>query len=76
MPDLVGTGLQDAQDRIQALTADAIFFTTSHDASGQGRMQILDSNWKVCSQSVVKGASIDVTSEIDFGAVKLDEACP
>jgi hypothetical protein len=76
MPDLTGAGLQDAQDRVQALTGDQIFFTSSHDASGAGRHQILDSDWQVCSQSVQPGARITKDSQIDFGAVKLGESCP
>lgn len=76
MPDLVGETLQDAQDDIQALTDNAIFITTSHDASGDGRAQLVDSNWKVCTQNVDPGAPITPETEIDFGAVKLDESCP
>ena len=52
MPNLVGHGLQDAQDTIQALTDDRIFVTKSHDATGAGRHQILDRDWKVCDQDV------------------------
>jgi hypothetical protein len=50
MPDSVGRNLEDAQDAIQALTGNAIFFTKSHDATGRGRHQILDRDWKVCGQ--------------------------
>src|SRR5947209_13476071 len=42
MPNLVGVNLQAAQDRIQSLTGNAIFVTSSHDVSGRGRHQILD----------------------------------
>jgi len=52
MPNLVGANLQEAQDAIQALTGNAIFFTKSHDATGAGRHQILDRDWRVCSQNV------------------------
>lgn len=76
MPDLVGAGLQQAQDRIQALTGDAVFFTSSHDATGQNRHQVLDSNWKVCSQNIAPGTRITAGDRIDFGAVKLSESCP
>ena len=75
MPDLVGTGLQEAQDAIQGLTDFAIPLTTSHDATGQGRAQVSDRNWKVCDQSVPPGATITPQTPIDFGAVKLDESC-
>ena len=75
MPNLVGSNLQAAQDRIQAITGNPVFITFSHDATGQGRHQVLDSDWKVCSQNVVPGASIDSGTRIDFGAVKLTEIC-
>jgi predicted component of type VI protein secretion system len=76
MPNLVGSNLQQAQDQIQALTGNAIFITTSHDATGKHRNQVLDSNWKVCSQNVSAGTPIAAGTEIDFGAVKLAELCP
>ncbi len=76
MPNLVGSNLQQAQDKIQALTNDAIFLTNSHDATGKRRARVLDSNWKVCSQSIAPGTSIVKGTKIDFGAVKLAENCP
>jgi hypothetical protein len=76
MPDLVGSNLQDAQNGIQDLTDFEIAITTSHDSTGAGRQQVLDRNWKVCSQNVAPGTTITRTTKIDFGAVKLDEACP
>lgn len=76
MPDLVGQVLQDAQDQIQALTGGAIFFTGSHDLSGEDRNQVLDANWKVCTQNVAPGTAVTPESTIDVGVVKLDEACP
>jgi hypothetical protein len=75
MPDLAGHGLQEAQDTVQLLTDHGIAVTTSHDASGAGRMQVSDRNWKVCSQSIEPGAAITPGTVIDFGAVKLDEDC-
>ena len=76
MPNLVGKNLQAAQDKIQSVTGNPLFITTSHDATGAGRHQVLDSNWKVCSQNVTAGKSITEDSQIDFGAVKNDESCP
>ncbi|WP_436501094.1 PASTA domain-containing protein [Actinokineospora sp. HUAS TT18] len=76
MPDLVGAVLQDAQDKIQALTDKKLLFTDSHDATGQKREQVVDSNWKVCSQNVAPGTAITADTKIDFGAVKLTEQCP
>jgi hypothetical protein len=72
LPNLVGKGLQVAQNRSQ----DAGFRKLrSHDALGRKRMQILDRDWKVCSQSPAPGRH-PVEVEVDFGAVKLDERCP
>jgi hypothetical protein len=76
MPNLVGRTVQEAQDQIQELTGNAIFVTTSHDATGQNRNQVLDANWKVCSQNVAAGRPITADTRIDFGAVKLSESCP
>lgn len=76
MPDLVGMVLQDAQDHIQALTGGAVYFSNSHDLTGQDRNQVLDANWKVCTQPLEPGAAVTPTSLIDIGVVKLDEACP
>jgi PASTA domain len=75
MPNLVGSGLQDAQDAIQRLTGYGIAVTTSHDATGAGRMQVSDRNWKVCSQNIAPGETITSGTRIDFGVVKLDEDC-
>jgi beta-lactam-binding protein with PASTA domain len=75
MPNLVGVNLQDAQNRIQSLTTYAIAITTSHDATGAGRQQIVDRNWKVCSQNVPPGQRIRADTKIDFGAVKTTERC-
>ena len=41
-----------------------------------GRHQVLDRNWKVCSQNVPPGTSVDQSVGITFGAVKLAESCP
>ena len=76
MPDLVGSNLQNAQDEIQRLTNFGITITFSHDATGAGRHQIIDTNWKVCTQNVAPGSTIDRSTRIDFGAVKLEERCP
>jgi beta-lactam-binding protein with PASTA domain len=75
MPDLVGATLQDAQDQIQALTGGAVYFTESHDLSGEDRNQVMDANWKVCTQNVAAGAPLTTGSRIDFGVVKTEEAC-
>jgi hypothetical protein len=76
MPNMVGSGLQDAQDTIQKLTGNEIFFTGSHDVGGRGRHQVLDRDWKVCDQNIAAGQQIQAGVKIDFGVVKLAERCP
>jgi hypothetical protein len=76
MPDLTGGDLQGAQDAIQSLTNDAIFFTDSHDASGEGRAQLLDRGWQVCTQDPAPGSKITPDTNIDFGVVRVSEQCP
>jgi beta-lactam-binding protein with PASTA domain len=66
-------GLQSAQDKAQEV---GFYGLTSHDALGRDRMQALDRNWKVCSQSVAAGTTVSTGTTLDFGAVKLEEACP
>ncbi|WP_306439620.1 PASTA domain-containing protein [Streptomyces sp. BR123] len=73
VPNLVGMGLQAAQDAAQAA---GFFALTSHDSLGRGREQILDRGWKVCSQTPGPGSSVDTSAKVDLGAVKLEEECP
>jgi hypothetical protein len=76
MPNVVGKVLQDAQDEIQRVSGNPFFITSSTDATGQGRHQVLDRNWKVCSQNVPAGQHVSATTHITFSVVKLDESCP
>ncbi|WP_262412751.1 DUF3761 domain-containing protein [Actinacidiphila acidipaludis] len=73
VPNFVGMGLQDAQDAAQAK---GFHDLTSHDATGQGRHQILDRNWTVCDQTPAAGSPAAGSVTIDMGAVKTDETCP
>ncbi len=73
MPDVVCMNLQDAQDRIQAETD--VFYSESFDATGQGRNQIIDSNWLVVSQSPDPGTAIG-EGDANLGAVKYGEPNP
>jgi len=75
MPNLVGSNLQDAQNAIQSLTAFEIAVTTSHDETGAGRQQVVDRNWKVCSQNVPAGKTLTANTKIEFGTVKREESC-
>lgn len=77
MPNLIGSNLQDAQDAIQALTNNGVFFSGSTDLTGQGRNQIMDANWQVCTSTPPPGATITKDTMIDFGVVRIDiEDCP
>jgi hypothetical protein len=72
LPNLVGKGLQVAQDRVQAAGFRRM---TSHDATGGKRLQLFDRDWKVCFQYPTAGRR-SADTRIDFGAVKLEERCP
>ncbi len=74
MPSVVGMTLQDAQDLIQT---NGVFLSLSHDLLGT-RNQVLDANWRVCTQNVPAGQRVtgDAEGVIDLGAVKLEEPCP
>lgn len=77
MPNLVGTDLQTAQDKVQEF---GIFYSISHDLLGS-RSQVIDSNWIVCDQTPRAGAKVqgraeDWEGKIDFGVVKREERCP
>ena len=62
---------------IQSVTDDGVFFTDSHDVSGQDRSQILDRDWQVCTQDPPAGSKITPDTKIDFGVVRVDtEDCP
>jgi hypothetical protein len=72
LPNLVGKGLQVAQDAAQ----EADFYNlTSHDASGRERHQVFDRDWRVCFQTPAPGAN-DTSKQVDFGVVRLEEDCP
>nr|WP_234336683.1 PASTA domain-containing protein [Streptomyces xylophagus] len=73
VPEFVGMGLQSAQDAAQK---QGFYSLKSHDALGRDRHQILDRDWKVCSQNVKAGTTASTDTALDFGAVKLKETCP
>ena len=72
MPDVVCMNLQAAQNKIQE---NGVFFSDSFDATGEGRMQITDSNWIVVSQTPSAGSPITEGSA-NLGAVKEGEPNP
>ncbi|MFI5764545.1 hypothetical protein ACIA8F_26905 [Streptomyces sp. NPDC051563] len=73
VPNGVGQILQTAQDNAQAV---GFLLLGSTDALGQSRMQVLDRNWKVCSQAPAAGTRTDTSTKIVFNTVKLEETCP
>ncbi|WP_438700706.1 hypothetical protein [Streptomyces antarcticus] len=73
MPSFVGMVLQSAQDGAQAA---GFFLLTSHDALGKNRLQVLDRNWRVCTQTPAPGTKTGTDTKLDFGTVKLEERCP
>ncbi|WP_405866787.1 hypothetical protein OG407_45550 [Streptomyces sp. NBC_01515] len=73
VPHFIGMGLQSAQDAAQK---QGFYTLKSHDSLGRDRHQILDRDWKVCSQNVKAGTTTSTETQLDFGAVKLDETCP
>jgi PASTA domain len=72
MPNVVCMNLQDAQDLIQE---QGVFLSLSQDATGEGRMQILDANWQVVSQFPAAGTPID-EGDAMLDVVKYGESSP
>jgi hypothetical protein len=72
LPDLIGNGLQVAHNGAQAA---GVFVLSSHDATGRGRHQILDTSWKVCFQQPAAGL-LPTTTDVDFCVVELTQVCP
>jgi beta-lactam-binding protein with PASTA domain len=73
MPDLIGDDLDDAEAALTALGAERV---KTVDANGDGRSQIMTSNWKVCSQDPRQGKDTDGDRKITLGVVKQSERCP
>ena len=73
MPDVIVLSLQDAQDQLQALGS---FLMNQEDATDQGRTQINDSNWTVCTQDPAPGTVHSKLAIVTLYSVKKDEACP
>lgn len=72
MPKVVGMVLQDAQDLLQSMDS---YVMDQQDAL-YDRLQIDDSNWRVCSQSPKPGAVVPVSTVVVLKSVKLREKCP
>ncbi|MET8774065.1 hypothetical protein ABZV58_03470 [Nocardia sp. NPDC004654] len=71
MPNVVCMNLQAAQDAIQAA---GVFYSRSTDATGAGRMQIMDRNWIVIGQNPAPGVLIGegdaVLSVVKYGETR------
>jgi beta-lactam-binding protein with PASTA domain len=70
VPNVVGIDLQLAQDTLQAA---GFYVLRSHDATGQGRLQVLDRNWTVVDQTPSGGTVMLLSEVVDLGAVKDEE---
>lgn len=71
LPGMVGENLQFAQDSAQAA---GFFLLDDQDATGLGRLQVMDRNWTVCSQEPGPG-TYPVDTKVTFHAVKVGESC-
>ncbi|WP_219507094.1 PASTA domain-containing protein [Nonomuraea ceibae] len=70
LPDVVGMNLQAAQDHLQAT---GFYILNDKDATGQGRLQVLDRNWVVVRQTPAAGKRVPTSTLITLYAKKLGE---
>ncbi|MFC5288296.1 hypothetical protein ACFPM7_14645 [Actinokineospora guangxiensis] len=68
--DVVGMVHQDAQDTMQRARP---YILMEEDATGQGRMLVLDRNWVTTRQSEPAGSEVDCMTEILPHATKAGE---
>lgn len=73
MPKVVGENLQLAQDILQKQGS---YVLDQEDALGLDRIQVMDSNWQVCSQTPKAGKKVPVETVVLLASVKLTESCP
>jgi hypothetical protein len=73
MPNLVGKNLQKAQDALQSRGS---YLLDEQDATGAGRIQVIDTDWKVCRQKPKPGAKVLIVTIVQLASVKLQESCP
>jgi hypothetical protein len=72
MPRVVGMNLQLAQDLLQSKGS---YILDQEDYKGLMRVQVLDSNWKVCKQNPAAGKVIPISAVVTLSSVKLSEHC-
>jgi len=70
VPNVVCRDLQTAQDTLQAA---GFYNLASEDGTGQGRRQIIDSNWVVIKQSAPPGSRPASNTRIVLTTVKFGE---
>lgn len=67
VPNEIGKNHQAAQDDLQA---HGLYILSEEDATGAGRMLILDRNWKVVSQSPAPGTKVAEDATITLRSKK------
>ena len=72
MPRVVGMNLQLAQDLLQSKGS---YILDQVDHKGLLRVQVLDSNWKVCKQTPSAGKVVLASTVVTLSSVKLTERC-
>ncbi|MEV0664926.1 PASTA domain-containing protein [Actinomadura luteofluorescens] len=70
VPNVVGKNHQAAQDNMQAA---GLWMLQEEDATGQGRMLILDRNWQVVRQKPKAGTSVTPEATITLYSKKIGE---
>jgi hypothetical protein len=70
VPNVVGMVHQYAQDTMQAA---GLHMLLEQDATGRGRLLVLDRNWETTAQSVPAGQIVDCTTVITLSAKKIGE---
>ena len=67
VPDVVGRNHQEAQDSLQAA---GFYNLGEEDATGQGRMLVLDRNWVVVEQNPKGGSILDPKEKVTLRSKK------
>lgn len=70
VPDVVGKDHQLAQDTMQAA---GLYVLDEEDATGQGRVLLLDRNWTTVAQKPAAGSCVSEDTTILLSAKKDDE---
>jgi hypothetical protein len=76
MPQTAGMDLQLAQDTLQSVSDNPLFYSESVDATGAGRGQWLDSGWQVCWSEPAAGEVVGQSDTPTFAVVRVSENCP